>query len=80
MAKLTKNGVTNALKKLHGNISATARCFVVSRTAIRRYIKADPELADIVTDAREALVDDAESVFAESLASEDVNVRLKAAI
>lgn len=67
MAKLTQQGIKKTLVKMHGNISAAARALGVSRYAIQKRINEDEELKKVVTDARESMVDDAESALAKAI-------------
>lgn len=56
-------GVAAAVGALDGNLAAVARQFGVSRTAVQQFVKNNPELQTIVSDAREGMLDDAESVL-----------------
>lgn len=67
MSKLTNNSVRDALMDSHGNISAAARSLGVTRQALQFRIEKNPELAQIVIDARESRVDIAEDKLGESL-------------
>lgn len=60
---LTVEQIANALTKKAGNITQTAKALGVTREAIHKRVKADEELQAIVTDAREALTDVAESAL-----------------
>ncbi|HKB04835.1 MAG TPA: hypothetical protein VKD90_21610 [Gemmataceae bacterium] len=63
MARLTVPLVRDAINKYHGNVSAVARAFGVSRTAVYNYIRRYPELREVLTDARESLKDNVISRF-----------------
>lgn len=67
MAKLTKNAVTKALTETHGNIAGAARKLGVSRRAIGKRIDADAALKQVVIDARETMLDDAERSLADAV-------------
>lgn len=58
---LTSDQIANALRKKAGNISAAAAALKVTRQTLHNHIKQDESLQKIVTDAREAMVDVAES-------------------
>lgn len=55
--------VSDKLRALRGNISATARAFGVTRSGMNLFI-ARHDLGSIVEEARESLADDAESAVA----------------
>ena len=57
---LTVKQVAQALEATGGNVSETARALGVHRTTIHRKISASETLQEIVSDARESLVDLAE--------------------
>jgi hypothetical protein len=61
--QLTDDAVGAALHKTHGNISAAARSLSCTRRAIQIRIEKSAELQQIVTDARESMVDLAESAL-----------------
>ncbi len=48
------------IEKKKGNLSAIGRTFKVSRQAVQKFVKNNTELQELVNDAREAMVDDAE--------------------
>lgn len=58
---LTIEEIGAVLKKKGGNIAETARALKVTRQAVHKRVSEDEGLKAIVTDAREALVDVAES-------------------
>ncbi len=58
---LTVAGVAAAVTRHDGNFRAVAREFGVTRQAIQQLVRNTPELQDVVTDAREGMLDDAES-------------------
>lgn len=60
---LTVEQIGEALKKKGGNITEAASALNVTRQALHLRIKDDETLQQIVTDAREALVDVAESAL-----------------
>src|ERR1051326_3547732 len=67
MAKLTCTIVAKALHETHGNISAAARKLNVTRRAIQYRIGKDKALQELLIDARESLVDNAETALAEAV-------------
>ncbi len=62
-AKLTVATVDDQLNKAFGNISVVAKAFGVTRSAVYDFIKRHPTLKRTMEDAREKLVDDAESAL-----------------
>ena len=61
MAKLTVRRVAEAIRLYKGNVSAVAQSFERSRTAVYNFVRRHPELAEALTDAREAMKDNVES-------------------
>lgn len=61
MPRLTVAAVSTQLRRLKGNLSAVARHFKVTRQAVQQFLGRHDSLAAVVTEAREALVDRAES-------------------
>ncbi len=61
MAKLTVLLVEAKLRELGGNIAAVARAFEVSRRAVQNFNQAHPKLQEVLKEARETMIDDAES-------------------
>jgi hypothetical protein len=62
MAKrLTKNKVKDLLKQAQGNYAAVARAYGVSRQAVQKYVSNDAELSEVAQEARETMLDNAES-------------------
>lgn len=59
--RLTVATVTEQLQSAFGNISAVASVFGVTRAAVYGFIEDHPELKAVLKDARETLLDDAES-------------------
>lgn len=59
----TAEEIAAAIKKHKGNIAAVARKFGVARSTIYNRMAELPELQDARHDAREAMLDDAESVL-----------------
>lgn len=51
------------LKKDRGNVAATARRYGVSRTAIHNKIQRHPKLQQALAEARETMLDNAESML-----------------
>jgi transcriptional/translational regulatory protein YebC/TACO1 len=60
---LTAANVTAALRKHNGNMAAAGRSFGVTRQAVFDFVKHHPSLRSVVTDCRESMKDDAESVL-----------------
>lgn len=58
---LTVEQITNALEKKAGNITEAAKALKITRQSLHRRISEDETLKQVVIDAREALVDLAES-------------------
>lgn len=69
--RLSKEKVEDALRDANGNISAVARMFGCSRQAIYLYINKYEEIAEILDDAREQLVDLAEEHLVKNIESGD---------
>lgn len=58
---LSDETIAKALKKTGGNMSATAQALKVTRQAISKRVKENPDLKAVCDEARETLVDLAES-------------------
>jgi len=58
---LTVAGVEEQLRNMSGNAAAVARAFGVSRQAVAKFIKSHPSLQTVAEDARETMLDGAES-------------------
>ncbi len=63
MKKLSVDDLTAQLEKDKGNIAATARKFGVMRSTVYARISDSPVLQKVLTDARESMLDNAESVL-----------------
>jgi hypothetical protein len=63
MAKASKKKIATALRAAMGNISAAARALGMARSYISGIVNADPGLLQVAIDARETLVDNAESAL-----------------
>ena len=61
--KLTKNTVTEALKKTNANISLAAKSLGVARSSLYDFVNKHDDLKQLITDERESLVDIAESAL-----------------
>ena len=59
------------LKKSMGNVSHAARALGMTRTRLCARIAEHPELREIVTDARQTMVDDAENALHASVISKE---------
>jgi hypothetical protein len=62
-ARLTVDQIENALNAKAGNISEAAKAMGVSRSTFHRRISESPRLQEVLSDAREAMVDIAESAL-----------------
>ena len=69
--KLTKDGVTEALKKTNANISLAAKSLGVNRSSLYRFIERSPDLKELITDERESLVDIAESALKSAVVAKE---------
>ena len=63
MARLTNKQIAHALTQQAGNIAQAAAALGVSRSTLYRHMDGNDELNAIVTDAREKMVDVAESAL-----------------
>jgi len=63
MAKPKVAELLEQIERTRGNVSAIARAYGVSRTAVYHWINASPTLMSALDDGRERMVDDAESVL-----------------
>ena len=63
MAKPKVVELIKQIERTRGNVSAIARAYDVSRTAVYLWISASPTLQQALDDSRERMVDDAESVL-----------------
>jgi len=61
--KLTAKAVTAAIRDMNGNISAVARRLGVCRQTVYNYIERHPSVKDALVEARETMLDNAESVL-----------------
>ena len=61
--KLTAEAVTAAIRDMNGNISAVAKRLGVCRQTVYNYIERHPSVKDVLTEARETMIDNAESVL-----------------
>lgn len=69
MAKPNASQLVSKIQESKGNITALARAFHVSRTAVYQWIQSYPTAQQALKDEREGVVDVAESVlFAEVIA------------
>lgn len=69
MARLTEKAVADQIGKLKGNVAAVARAFGVTRQSVSEYINRRPALAALLADAREEMVDNAESALGRAVVS-----------
>lgn len=63
MARLSKAKVKAALEENNGNVSAAARSLGCARQSIYDYINKYDEIAEVLDDAREQIVDKAEEAL-----------------
>lgn len=63
MPKWNAEDVIANIEKNRGNIAAVARSFGVSRMTIHRYMNEHPTIRAALDDARESMLDNAESVL-----------------
>jgi predicted transcriptional regulator len=63
MKRLTASTVEAQLRRHRGNLSAVARAFGVTRTAVADYVRRRPELQAVTQECREAMKDGAESAL-----------------
>src|SRR5262245_6004444 len=61
--RLSVEGVAEAIERYFGNLASVARAFGVSRMAVWSFVERRPELQEILRDARETLLDNAESAL-----------------
>ena len=59
--KLTAEPVITAIREMNGNLSAVARKLGVCRQTLYTYIDRHPSVQAVVADARETMLDNAES-------------------
>ena len=63
MSKLTAESVTAAIRDMNGNISAVAKRLGVCRQTVYSYIERHPSVKDVLAEARETMIDNAESAL-----------------
>jgi len=63
MKKIAVERLQQLFEESKGNLAATARRMGVSRTAIYKRVKDSPTLQEALADARESMLDNAESVL-----------------
>lgn len=61
--------LAGTLEEAFGNLSATAKALGLTRAAVSKRVKSSPELQRIVEDAKETLIDMAESKLARGVAA-----------
>ncbi|MCX7664402.1 MAG: hypothetical protein N2112_02525 [Gemmataceae bacterium] len=64
---LRERELAACLGRYRGNVSACAKHFGVTRTAVIRFINNHPEMQELHRDVKEGLLDDAESALAASV-------------
>jgi len=68
--RLKQSSVFTALTACTGNIAAAARRLGSTRTGLWQFIQRHPRLAELCTDFRESIVDNAESAFNKAVVTE----------
>lgn len=63
MATLTAEAVIAKIRELNGNLAAVARAFRVSRSTVYRFLETHPTVQQALTETRETMLDNAESVL-----------------
>lgn len=63
MGRLTTDKVIPKVHELRGNLSAVARALGVSRTTLYKFLQAHPTAQQAVEEARETMLDHAESML-----------------
>ena len=61
--RIDDNELKEALQQSNGNISHAARVMGISRNAIHRHVNASAELQQILVDARQTMLDEAENAL-----------------
>jgi len=74
---LDKTQIRELIIKLHGNLSRVADAIGCDRHSVRRVCDRDPELNEILKDARERIIDKLEdTVWDRALSSNDTTLQL----
>jgi transposase-like protein len=74
MAKPPAQELVAKIEEAHGNISAVARAYKRSRTAVYQWIEKTPAAKQALSDQRETVVDAAESVlFKRAIQDQELN-------
>jgi len=60
---LDKEKVKEQIIKYKGNLTKVAQAFKCSRTSIQRVVRVNPEIKEVVEEARERVIDDVEDAF-----------------
>jgi hypothetical protein len=63
MADLKAEQVIKRIKEVNGNLAAVARSMGIARMTLYRYMEAHPTIKAALDDARETMLDNAESVL-----------------
>lgn len=72
-----KDVVIRLLTETYGNISRSAEAIGTSRSSLRRYIDANPDVKEILKDQRERRVDDLESsVWDRAISGQDSTIQI----
>ena len=71
MKRLSESKVLELIRSTKGNVSAVARAFGTARSSVFNFIQKREPLAQALTDAREELVDNAESALAVAVAERE---------
>lgn len=69
---LDKEQIKEQVMKYHGNLTKVGVALGCSRQAVRRLINTDPELKEVLEEARERIIDDVEDSFIKRCKEGDV--------
>ncbi len=74
---LKKEDIKELIIKSHGNLSRVADVMGTTRTGIRNRINSDPELKDLLAEARERIIDTLEdSVWDRAIETKDTTLQI----
>lgn len=72
--KIDKEALKEAIKRYKGNVSEIAESLSVSRQTVYNYLKEDEDMWSLLTDARENIIDFAESKLLKLIEQENAQV------
>tara|TARA_R100001086_G_scaffold248844_1_gene186747 strand:+ start:156 stop:542 length:387 start_codon:yes stop_codon:yes gene_type:complete len=72
--KIDKEALKQAIKRYKGNVSEIAESLSVSRQTVYNYLKEDEDMWSLLTDARENIIDFAESKLLKLIEQENAQV------